>query len=150
MKSNRSCGFTLIEVMITVAIIGILAAIAMPSYNQYVIRSTRAAAQTELLQMASLQEKIYLNSNAYSSLITAGYNAQAGGGLNRITSLTTDGRYTLVLVMPPGINPQIYTLRATPFPGRSQVGNGCLQIQENGQRLWFQNSDNCTLNPIAW
>ena len=66
MSFRRKKGFTLIELVVAVAIIGILTAIAFPSYRNYVIRSSRSAAQTELLQLANLQEKIYLNSNGYA------------------------------------------------------------------------------------
>lgn len=54
---KRSAGFTLIEVMIVVAIIGILVAIALPSYRQYIERGQRAAAKTVLLEAAQFMER---------------------------------------------------------------------------------------------
>lgn len=70
-------GFTLIELMITVAIIGILAAIAYPSYQQYVIRSWRANAASCLLEMANRMERRYTGSSSYAAptgdtLLTSG------------------------------------------------------------------------------
>lgn len=58
MKSHqRSAGFTLIELMITVAIIGILVAIALPSYQQYIARGHRASAKTVLLEAGQFMER---------------------------------------------------------------------------------------------
>ena len=54
----RERGVTLIELMITVVIVAILAAIAYPSYTQYVLRSHRTAAKTALHDMASRQERL--------------------------------------------------------------------------------------------
>ena len=59
-------GFTLVELMITVAIISIIAAIAYPNYSKYIVRASRQAAQTEVLQLSNLQEKIFLNSNVHA------------------------------------------------------------------------------------
>lgn len=65
----RWFGFTLIELMITVAVIGILAAIALPSYQQYVIRSKRAAAQAEMMEIANRQHQYLPVNRTYASTI---------------------------------------------------------------------------------
>ncbi|MBI5436342.1 MAG: prepilin-type N-terminal cleavage/methylation domain-containing protein [Nitrosomonadales bacterium] len=161
MKPDRIGGFSLIELMIAVIIVGILAAIAMPSYSNYVIRGSRAAAQTELLDLASLQEKIYLNSNCYTSSVTMTYNGTSAinnctaspvvttGGLGRTTGLTNDGKYTLSITT--SGTQQTYTITATPVAGSKQAGNGCLTIQENGLRQWHENNDACnSASPVSW
>jgi type IV pilus assembly protein PilE len=134
MKFQRNKGFSLIELMVAVVIVGILTAIAVPSYQSLTIKASRAAAQTELLELASLQEKIYLNSNAYTAdMITAYNGTSAGGGLGKTSRLTTDGKYTLAFT---GVPAQTYTITATPVAGTTQAGDGNLSISENGQRLW--------------
>lgn len=132
---KRQQGFTLVELMIVVVIIGILAAIAVPSYQSYTVRSAREAAKTELLKLASLQEKIYLNSNAYTTKLTTDYNGTKTGGLGLTNGQTQDGRYTIQLV-PDGQDAQYFTLTATPVSGSSQEGDGDISISSNGQRLW--------------
>lgn len=58
-------GFTLIEVMITVAIVGILAAVALPSYTSYIKRANRADARTQLLQVAQFMQRFYAANDTY-------------------------------------------------------------------------------------
>ena len=132
MKFYRNKGFSLIEFLVAVVIVGILAAIAVPSYQSHIIKASRAAAQTELLELASLQEKIYLNSNAYTANMTTAYTGNSTGGLGKTTGLTNDGKYTLTVVSPG----QTYTITATPVAGTTQAGDGNITISENGQRLW--------------
>ena len=81
MKSKHT-GFTLIELLIVVAIIGIIAAIAYPSYQQHVRKSARSDAQVGLLRMADLQEKFYLQNNRY-------------GSNTEVVALTDNGYYNL-------------------------------------------------------
>ena len=65
LRSNR--GFTLVEVLIAVAIVGILASIAYPSYTDYVARSNRAEATAELLRYANMQEQYFVDSRSYAN-----------------------------------------------------------------------------------
>ncbi len=66
-KRTKQIGFTLIEVMITLAIIGVLAAIAYPSYVDFVTRSNRTEGQRELLRFANLQEQYFVDYRTYGA-----------------------------------------------------------------------------------
>ncbi len=65
---RRTSGFTLLEILIVIAIIGILASIGYPSYQQYIVKANRAAAQQFLLEAASVQQQYLLanNGNGYA------------------------------------------------------------------------------------
>lgn len=126
----RQRGFTLTEIVIVVVIVAILAAIALPSYQRYVIRASRAAAQNELSELSSMQEKIFLNSNAYTVNLAAAYDGTAAGGLGRTSQQTTDGKYTLALTG----TAQSYTLTATPVAGTPQASDGAFSIASTGAK----------------
>jgi type IV pilus assembly protein PilA len=70
LNNNDPKGFTLIELMIVIAIIGILAAIAIPQFSAYRIRSCNSAAQSDLRNLAVAQEGYFVNENTYSSDVT--------------------------------------------------------------------------------
>lgn len=67
---RKAAGFTLMELMITVVIVGILAAIALPSYERYVMESNRSDAIAELQSILAAQERYYLDNMTYSADLT--------------------------------------------------------------------------------
>ena len=77
----RSKGFTLIELMIVIAIIGILVSVAMPNYRHYVLESQRTDAQAKMLQMIDVQERFNLNNRGYTTTLN-GDPAIDGDGLD--------------------------------------------------------------------
>ena len=86
---KKQYGFTLIELMIVVAIVGVLSAIAFPSYDSYMKKSRRADAKVGLTKLADKQERFYLQNNTYTTAFTA-------AGLN--TSATSEeGYYTFTI-----------------------------------------------------
>ncbi len=82
-------GVTLMELMIVVVIVGILAAIAYPNYRQYVAKAKRNEAKAALLQIATLQERFYLQNNTYTADMT---NLGFGGAGN---VLSDTGAYSI-------------------------------------------------------
>jgi len=87
-KSMR--GVTLLELMIVVVIIGILTAIAYPSYRQYAAKAKRNEAKAALLQIATLQERFYLSNNTYTLDMTNLGFATAGGHITGSKSYQVD------------------------------------------------------------
>ena len=87
---NRSQGFSLIELLIAVAIIGILAAIAIPMYSDYVTRSRRADGQATLMQVAQELERCYTQFSSYNSDDCKLKNDS--GGSTAVTSLLVSGK----------------------------------------------------------
>jgi len=111
--SNR--GFTLIEVMIVVAIIGILAAIAYPSYDEYVKRGNRTEGQAFLSDVAARQERYFSQNNAYITAV----GDIAKLGLSNANSPTS--KYTLAIATV--ANDGGYTLTANQQFGDTKCGN---------------------------
>lgn len=121
-KRNNQSGFTLIELMIVVATIGILASIAYPSYTQYVISANRAAAQAEMMGIANRQQQFLLTNRSYAdqaTLTASGYALPADIG----------NKYTYAVAVGAGTVPS-YTLTFTATG--TQASDGNLTIDSEG------------------
>lgn len=119
-----SKGFSLIELMIVVVLIGIISAIAIPQYSQYVIRGNRAAAQSFMLDVSNREKQYMLDARSYTnSLATLGMTPPADVSNN----------YTITISAPAG-TPPTYTITATPVVGSKQANDGNLTLDDTGAK----------------
>ncbi len=119
----RAAGFTLIELMMAVAIIGLLAAIAIPSYNSYVLRGKRSEGRAALVDLAAREERFYSDGNQYTATLgSGGLGYSDPGGCSEGGTQTETCKYTLSIGDVTGTN-QAFTLTATPTFDDTECGN---------------------------
>ncbi|WP_445355100.1 type IV pilin protein [Microbulbifer sp. EKSA008] len=112
---RMNCGFTLIEVLVVVAIIGILGAIAYPSYMDSVRKSNRAEAKTELNDVAQRLQRCFTAFSAYDDA-----NCSVAGEISNGNTLSTENDlYSISGVL----TATTYTLTAAPQSGSVQAGD---------------------------
>ena len=138
---RRVEGFTLIELMIVVAIVGILAAIAYPSYQDHVRKTRRADAQGALVELAQFMERIYTQNNTYKP-----NGANPALPFSEAPKDGTTKYYDLAFQANAGAS---YTLRAT--PKNSQAGDGYLELDHTGAKRWDRdNSGGTNASEASW
>lgn len=118
---NKNRGFTIIELMIVIVVVGVLAAIAIPAYTDYVTRSKRADAKNALLAFQLEQEKFRANNPTYITAASSPFPAQS-----------PDGHYTIALSGAAGLT--TYTLTATPNASQNDSECGTFVITWQGVR----------------
>lgn len=147
MPRNRGHGFTLLELMIVVAIIGILAAIAYPSYRDVVSRNNRAVAKAALSKLASRQEAYFIRNKEYAqSLVDLGFpNAVMGlesdGGYS--PNPASDGTIIYKLQLAGGYGQYGYKIQAIPANLQSGDPCGTLFVTATGKHGATGSRDDC-------
>lgn len=120
--ASRVAGFTLIELLVAVAILGIIMAVAIPSYNNYVTRSNRAEGKAAIMQAAQALERCFTRYNAYNS-----------ADCNLSFPIDSENDWYEITV---NRDAATYTLTATPQAAQASRDSECanLTLTHTGQR----------------
>jgi type IV pilus assembly protein PilE len=136
-------GFSLIELMVTVAIVAILASIALPAYLSSVRKSRRTEAKAALLDLAGREERYYnTNNNVYTNLANA-----LGYGTAAVTTLTVGSGYYQVTISSPaanGVPAPSYEIVAVPITPDQLKDAQCLQFTVDSTGL------QTATNAVCW
>tara|TARA_R100001369_G_scaffold9549_1_gene22309 strand:- start:1643 stop:2104 length:462 start_codon:yes stop_codon:yes gene_type:complete len=130
--SNKPNGFTLIELMIVVAIIGVLAAIAYPSYQRYVIKTKRTDMMSEMQNIASEIESRKLAQGSYSAISAAVKTDFATAYPRQGTALYDVTINPITLTPPDNILTNKWIITATPKTGTQMASDGNLSLNYQG------------------
>jgi len=122
-------GFTLIELMIAVAVVAIITMIAIPSYTSQMVKGRRSSAEAALMDVAQREQQYLLDARGYANLAT----------LNTTIPVDVNNFYQINIVPNAGPPPS-FTASATPLPGTAQAGDPVLTIDSTGAKtpanLW--------------
>ncbi|MDO6694025.1 type IV pilin protein [Aliiglaciecola sp. 3_MG-2023] len=153
MHSNWNKGFTLIELMITVAIVGIITSIAYPSYQGYLKTSNRGAAQSDLMALAAAMERHKASTYSYKGAAESAADTGKPAIFHSYSPSSepaTNKKYDLTIesVSASGSS---YMITATPVSGTSQAGDGNVYYYSDGRKAWDKdNSSSLSSSEYCW
>ena len=134
---RKSGGFSLIELLIVLAILGILAGISLPLYNNQMVKSRRGDAKQVVLGIATKQSQYLFDARGYTQTIGSGglnYGA-TGWNCTSVTTQCTNSYYTItVSSMSNTATPPTYTIKAAPISTSSQAADGDLTLDNTGAK----------------
>ena len=124
-------GFTLIELMIAIAVVAILAVIAIPAYTSQMVKGRRSSAEAFLMDVAQREQQYLLDARAYAPNVTT---------LNTTIPVDVNNYYQINITPNAVGTPPSFTASATPLPGTAQAGDATLTIDNTGAKtpagLW--------------
>ena len=132
---RRTRGFTLVELLVALAIMAIVSAVAIPIYTQYSIRTQRTNAEKDLMMCAQSMERLASRNFTYAGLVGPG--ADTGAVTANICSPST----TMYTITVQAADANTFTLRATPIAGTVVASNGMLEVDASGTQRWDRNGD---------
>ncbi|WP_100643301.1 type IV pilin protein [Alteromonas facilis] len=152
-QNRKTTGFTLVELMIVVAIVGIISAIAYPAYQGMMVGSYRSTAQADLMALAAAMERHKAANYTYEGAATGGSDTGAPAIFQTHSPAAepaANKRYDLVIdtVSANGVS---YRLRAIPVSGGAQATDGSLYVFSDGRKAWDQdNSGSLSASEYCW
>ncbi len=139
----RQAGFSLIELMIVVVIVGILTAIAYPSYQNFLTSSNRGAAQADLMALAAAMERHKAANFTYAGAAASGGDTGSPAIFHTYSPSSepeANKRYDLT-ISSVSTSGNSYQIKASPVSGTTQAGDGDLYYFSDGRKAWDQNDD---------
>ncbi len=115
-QGDKRSGFSLIEILITIAIVAILVALALPNYQDSVRKSRRADAQVDLMEFANTAERVFTQTNSYAT----------------VTLPANTDFYTYTFTVVPTAT--AWTIQAAPKTGQDKDPCGTMTLMHTGQR----------------
>jgi type IV pilus assembly protein PilE len=136
---RSSGGFSLMELMVTVVIVGIIAAVALPSYDRFLMKGRRSDAQQLMTEIASKEAQYLFDARSYTATIGSGGLNIARDKWTCTTDCTNTTYYTVSLTNNGGsvdnaATPPFYKIVATPVAGSSQATDGSLTLDSTGAK----------------